>query len=248
MPFAALRSITSRTARRISIILVGVLFVLLFIYEAQQVARLATPRTPGAMWAWYATYAFIGALFFGVGALVWLYSYARQPLVSALLFWFCTLLMLAFGSLSGAALGDNVSVALGASTSALAVFCLFLLLLRFPRNLLPQRKGRRQLVILIQLATGALCLVSVSSSILSNAFAWNPPSWWYTLGGLYYGIVGLLIVLIIVLAVRISPSMRTLQQSRLFFAGTLLSFVPILVLTIIPQLLNMAAASTGHVA
>src|SRR5450755_1495010 len=164
MPFAALRSITSRTARMISIVLIGVLFVLLLVYEALQAARIATPRTSsGALWAWYATYAFIGALFFGVGALVWLYSYARQPLVSALLFWFCTLLMLAFGSLSGAALGDNASVALGASTSAFAVFCLFLLLLRFPRNLLPQRTGRRRVVILVQLATGVLCLISASS-------------------------------------------------------------------------------------
>jgi len=245
MPFAALRSITSRTARRISIILVGVLFVLLFVYEALQVARLAAPGTPGTMWAWYATYAFIGALFFGVGTLVWLYSYARQPFVSALLFWFCILLLLAFGSLSGAGLNDTFSIALGASTSALAIFCLFLLLLRFPRNLLPQRKGWRRVAMLIQLATGVLCLISVSSSILGNVFTWTLPSWWYALGGFYYGIVGLLSVLIIVLAVRTSPSVRTLQQSRLFFAGTLLSFVPILLLTIIPQLLNMEASIDG---
>lgn len=245
MSVAVLRSITSRTARTISIGLIGLLFVLLLVYEALHAGRLATPRAPDGMWAWYATYVFIGALFFGVGTLVWLYSYARQPTVATLLFWFCTLLMLAFGSLSGASLGDALSIALGASSSALAVLCLFLLLLRFPRNLLPQGRGGRRVLGLIQVATGVLSLVSVSSSILSNVFAWTPPIWWYALGGFYYCIAGLLIILSIALAVRTSPSVRTLQQSRLFFAGTLLAIVPIFLLTVIPQLLHLEASIDG---
>ncbi len=246
MPITALRSITSRTARTTSIVLIGLLFILLLVYEALHANQMAAPRAAGTLWVWYATYAFIGAFFFGVGSLVWLYSYARQRVVASLLFCFCTQLMLAFGSLSGAAQGDGNSTALGASTSALAVFCLFLLLLRFPRKLLPESKGVRTVVMqVIQVATGVLSLISASSSILSNVFQWTPPSWWYALGGFYYVIVGLMIVLIIVLAMRTSPSVRTLQQSRLFFAGTLLSFVPILSLTVLPQLLNLTAGIDG---
>lgn len=245
MPIAALRTITSRTARTASLALIGALYVLLLIYEALQADRLAPPRTHDAMWAWYATYALSGALFFGVGALVWLYGYARQRTVAALLFWFCNLVMLAFGSLSGATLGDNFSNALGASTSALAVLCLFLLLLRFPRNLLPQRTGRCRVMALVQVVTGLLSLISASSSILNDVFSWTPPRWWYLLGGFYYGIVGLLTVLIIVLAARTSPSIRALQQTRLFFAGTLLSFVPILLVTVIPTVLHLEASIDG---
>ena len=74
MPVATLRLITSRTARTASIVLIGLLFVLLLVYEAQHAGQLAAPHAAGVLWVWYATYAFIGALFFGVGALVWLYS------------------------------------------------------------------------------------------------------------------------------------------------------------------------------
>jgi hypothetical protein len=65
------------------------------------------------------------------------------------------------------------------------------------------------------------------------------PQWWRSLALSFYGIVGLLIISIIALAARRSPSVRTLQQTRLFFAGTLLSFVPILILTVLPALLHL---------
>jgi signal transduction histidine kinase len=236
MPF--LRSLTARTVRTVSIVLIGVLFVLQLVFEAQRVARIST-HAPGTLWAWYATYAFIAALFFGVGSLIWLYSYAQRRMVATLLFGFCVLVMCAFGTLSGDALGDTLSNAVGSSASALAVLCLFLLLLRFPRNLLPRRAGRRLALAMSQVAVSALCLLSASYSILHDFFTIPLPEWWRFLGVSYYGIVGLGIVVIIVLAARRSPSVRTLQQTRLFFVGTLLSFVPILILTVLPALLHL---------
>ncbi len=147
--------------------------------------------------------------------------------------------MVAFGTLSGDALGDTFSNALGSSASALAVLCLFLLLLRFPRNVLPLGEGKRRVMRLTQAAVSALCLFSASYSILHDFFAVPLPGWWRLLGISYYGIVGLGIVLIIALAARRSPSVRTLQQTRLFFVGTLLSFVPVLILTVLPELLHL---------
>jgi signal transduction histidine kinase len=90
-----------------------------------------------------------------------------------------------------------------------------------------------------QAAASALCLFSVSYSILHDLCTFPLPGWWRLLGISYYGIVGALIVLIIALAARRSTSVRTLQQTRLFFASTLLSLAPILLLTVLPELFQL---------
>src|SRR5260370_38675535 len=99
-----LRSLTSRTARTTSIVLIGLLFALQLVLEARQVARISS-LAPGALWAWYATYAFIGALFLGGGSLICLFSFARQQGVAPRLFWFCNLVRVAFGPFLARSLG-----------------------------------------------------------------------------------------------------------------------------------------------
>ncbi|HET8911432.1 MAG TPA: ATP-binding protein [Ktedonobacteraceae bacterium] len=245
MPATMLRLLPSRTVRGGGLALIGALFVLLLAYEAMQTQLLGTHRPPGTLWAWYATYALIGALFFGVGALIWLYSYARQRLVATLLFGFCSLLTIAFGTLSGASLGDIFSNALGESFTAISTFCLFLLLLRFPHKLRPHRAVFRQLLGLLQVAVGVLCLICVCLSLINTVYHLSLPSWLYFLGLFYYILTTLLIVAIIVVAALARENVRTIQQTRLFLAGTLLSFVPILFLTIIPTILHLSANIDG---
>src|SRR5690349_2415633 len=88
----AKRAVATRTNRMICIGLVGTAFVALLVREAQRDTLILPTHAPGAIWAWYAAYSFLGLLFFGVGALVWLYSYARRPVVATLLFCFCGLI------------------------------------------------------------------------------------------------------------------------------------------------------------
>jgi signal transduction histidine kinase len=241
--------ISARSKRMIGIYLACVLFVFVLVYEALHDARIPSAHATGAaVWAWYAGYSFIGLLFFGVGTLVWLYSYARQRVIATLLCCFCCLVTFAFAALCGAPTPDGFTEALGSGTSGLAVLCLFLLLLRFPRNLLelsPRFAGRRVFFLLVQAAVGCLCLLTVSYSLLTNLFAAQLPQWWYSLGISYYGVTTLGVMLLIALAARTTTSVRQLQQTRLFFVGTLLAVVPILILTVVPALLHLSIHIDG---
>jgi signal transduction histidine kinase len=235
--------ITARSKRMIGIYLAGTLFVLVLVYEALHDARITATHTTGAaVWAWYAGYSFIGLLFFIVGTLVWLYSYARQRVIAMLLFCFCCLVTFAFAALCGAPAPDSFTEALGSGASGLAVLCLFLLLLRFPRNLIALSSrftGLRTFFLLIQVAESCLCLLTVTYSLLANLVTAHLPQWWYSLGVSYYGATTLGIMLLIALAARTTTSVRQLQQTRLFFVGNLLAVVPILILTVLPALLHL---------
>jgi signal transduction histidine kinase len=235
--------ITARARRMLGIYLAGGLFVCVLVYEALHDAMIPSAHSTGAaIWAWYAGYSFIGLLFFGVGVLVWLCSYARQHVIATLLFCFCCCCTFAFAALCGAPAPDGLTEALGSGASGLAVLCLFLLLLRFPHNLLalsPRFAGRRTLFLLVQAVVSCLCLLTVLYSLLTDLFAARLAEWWYHLGISYYGVMTLVLMLLIALAARTTTSVRQIQQTRLFFVGTLLAVVPILILTVLPELLHI---------
>ena len=234
----------SRRWRIVSILSIASLLVVQLGSEAWDALALLPTPAGGAFWIFYTAYAIIALLFLGVGSLVWLYGFRRQPMVSALLFVFCSMMMLAFGSLSAPAVGNTLLIKVGSSCTALAVLFLLLLLLSFPVDIFAQvkaQRGRYRILLTALVGLLILCLLTVVRDVL-NA---TDIGWLTFLVQLYYGLMGAACIGTVIYATRHASSMRTQQQTRLFFAGTLLSFVPILVLTVIPALLNLHSAVDG---
>jgi len=234
----------SRRWRILSILGIASLLVVQLSSEVWDALTLLPALAGGAFWIFYTAYAIIAFLFLGVGSLVWLYGFRRQPTVSALLFVFCSVMMLAFGSLSAPAVGNALLINVGSSCTALAVLCLLLLLLRFPVDTYAQvkaQRGRYRILLTSLVGILTLCLFAVARDVLNVA----DPGWLNFLSELYYGLTGAACIGAVIYATRHASSMRTQQQTRLFFVGTLLSFMPILVLTIIPSLLNLHSAVDG---
>jgi signal transduction histidine kinase len=243
-----LRWNASRKWRILSIGGVAALIALQLLSTALR-ALVAPPQSgTGSFWLFYIAYALVAALFFGVGSLVWIYGYRQQRVVSTLLFAFCGLMTVTFGTLSAPAVGDRLQVAVGSACSALAVLFLLLFLLRFPFDTLADSRSHpvRHLALLIGIGVLAvLCLFSVTSSVCFNYLGVSVPAWWNLLGLLYYGFAGVACVVAVIYATRHATSGRRQQQARLFIAGTLLSFVPTLALTVIPTTLHLHTSVDG---
>jgi signal transduction histidine kinase len=226
--------------------------VALLIVELGSEARGAVTMNPSAagvsFWVFHTAYALIAFLFLGVGSLVWLYGYRRQPEVSALLFVFCADMMVAFGTLSAPAVKNTFLTAVGSSCTALAVLFLLLLLLRFPVDLLARLNaahGRSRWLRPSLAGLFLLCLLAVVRNVCFNYLNVAVPVWLTVLVQLYYALTSGVCVGTVIYSTRHAPSIRAQQQTRLFLAGTLLSVVPILVLTVIPALLHLRSAVDG---
>jgi len=229
-------------------LVIAFLLVCQQIGEALRVASLPLAQQNNLFWLLYFSYAFVDLLFFGIGSLVWLYGYRRQPVVASLLMAFCSLIAVVFGALSGSAVGDGVFNAIGSSSSALGVLCLLFLLVRFPYDFLAQpRPGRFRFLHMTLFVILVLCAILVTRSICVHALHIAVPAWVDLLGLLYYLLATVALVGIVIYASRHATTIRAQQQTRLFFAGVLLSCVPILVLTVVPTLLHLRAVVDGTV-
>ena len=237
----------SRRWRILSILSIAACLVLQLGTEARSVLT-SHATNGGVFWTISTAYALVAVLFLCVGSLIWLYGYRSQHNVSTLLFVFCSLMTITFGSLPAAVVWNGLLVAIGSSCSALAVLCLLFLLLRFPFDTYTHIRAhkRRFRTLLASLAALILlCLFSATHSICFYFLDITLPGWWNILGLLYYVLAGAACIGAVVYSTRSASSVRTQQQTRLFFAGTLLSFVPILVLTVIPILLHVRSAVDG---
>ena len=244
--------------RRLLIILLAIItyFLLLIVdalrYFPQFVSSNSSHWLP---WMRFGFSAFVALLFLAVGTLVWLY--ARDRRVASLLFSFSFSMMVAFVVQTGANLGDSLLSVVGGISSILSLLQLFVLLLLFPKNYLSlplqsnlQEDGgnslsahfqdyysfavRRYLVILAFLAiigmVRTIFYFVLPLQILNvlNIFVYT-----YVM----LALVGILITIIV--SYRQSSSLRERQQLRIFTSGVILTVVPLLLLTVLPQALRL---------
>ncbi len=192
--------------------------------------------------------ALISLMFLAVGSLVWLF--ARDRRVALLLFCWSIATMITFVVETGALHDDVVSSIFGGvgSSFSLAFFAVFLLL--FPRDYLSRilsKKNRHpqpmryRLVRAYLVTMGLLIVPAILGSIfhylglLSFDFLHDYLINFYAL----FVLAGIIVTIII--AYRGFPTLRERQQIRLFMAGVVLAFVPLSLLTLLPQLLPLPA-------
>lgn len=190
----------------------------------------------------------ISLMFLAVGSLVWLF--ARDRRVALLLFCCSFTMMMTFAVETGSVQNEVVSSILSGVCGllTLAFFAIFLLL--FPRDYLSWLLLRKSLypqavkyrVVWVYLVTVALLFVPATLGIifhylrpLFSDFLYN-----YVLN--FYALFVLSgIIVTIVISYRGLPTLRERQQIRLFVGGVVLTFIPFLVLTLLPQLLGLPA-------
>jgi len=188
----------------------------------------------------------LAGLFLVIGSLVWLYAYKR--LVAFIFFGFSFTMMLVFEVETAAVIGDPLLQAIGVIISPFSIFTLFFLLLLFPRNQFssPAERGGREwhTVRLLRCFTVALLLYAVMASIDAVIIAipdQPQPSdrWYYFLNDGYFilGIVSIVVTMLV--TYRQTASQQSQQQVRILLLGVLLAFFPLLVLTVIPQFLQI---------
>ena len=237
---------TTRTQRMLGILIVGLVFLLLQTSTGLHISTVVGTSVSSTFWILYVSYALISLLFYCIGSLCWLYAYGKQHTVTTLLFTFTSLMMVAFGTLSVSSVEDGIFTAIGSVSTTFAVLVLFFLLLHFPYPVYgvligkPRTLLRASLILFTSLASFASL-----RTVCVYMFHFNVPDWWRLIGLFYYMLVGSAIVLLVIFSSRRSTTIREQQQSRFFFLGTLLSFVPILGLTVIPTLLHARLVVDG---
>ena len=247
--------------RRLLIILLAIMiyFLLLIVDALAYFPHFMSNSTPYWLpWMRFGFSAFVALMFLAVGALVWLY--ARSRLVALLLFCFSFTMMVTFAVETDAALNDTLPVlsTIGTVATVLALFMLSTLLLLFPKNLLLwrvqssvdtnnvadklQSGWQRYYILLLRPYLAVLTLLGVIA-VLHNAFYYFLSS--QISGGLQiddalYSIIALIGILItIIFSYRQSSSLRERQQQRIFVGGVILAVAPLLLLTVIPQALEL---------
>jgi len=208
-------------------------------------------------WTLFGFSAFVAAMFLAVGALVWLY--VRERRVALLLFLFSFTIMIAFAveTSAGSEGGPSSHVAPFSAVAdagvSLALFFFAVLLLVFPRDYLgvfpsvepsSRRLTRLQWLLRAYIALLLfLSIVSAAGTALQYIPTWQVPDWLGTVVISYYPIVLIGILLSIIVSYRKASSLRNRQQVRLFVIGVVLAFVPVLVLTVLPQALNFSGVN-----
>ncbi|HET9921724.1 MAG TPA: ATP-binding protein [Ktedonobacteraceae bacterium] len=234
------------------------LYVLLVVMDLSRTFISAKDITSLSTWVYFGCSCVTALLFLAIGNLVWLY--ARERVVAALLFCFSLAMMVTLAVETGASANDILLSVFGDVGSQLALFFLSVLLLYFPRNYLawsPAKIGsaggkstsplhdrqyyrvrvlRSYVIILFLLSIISIALSAIVN--ISPAFARLIPAWLTFIGGAYAVIAIVGIFLTIVVSYRQSVSQRERQQRRLLLVGIIVSFAPVLVLTLLPELLN----------
>jgi len=238
--------------RLLPVVVAGILLLLVLIADGSSVSWLGHRSIDFShlvtVTIWYALSLLIALSFFIVGTVIWLY--ARQRRVAALLFSFCCMMMLTFGTVIGANAGNTILNALGSSCSAVAVPLLTTLLLSFPDDTFARSSSRpwqRRLLQCYLVCSVLGSLFPVGYSLITYLLHVPLPAWSALLEFVYYGFSIVGIFLIVIFSSRRSDSMRAQQQFRLFLNGILLSFAPILVLTVMPTLLHFPFVVDGNV-
>ncbi len=205
--------------------------------------------------------AFVALLFLAVGALVWLY--ARERRVALLLLAFSFTMMMSFAIETGAALSNDPLLSLiGGMSSALAVLSFSVLLLLFPKNYLSlpyqrsselnnrSQSGRQYLYALLLRGYLAVLILLSTTVLLQDVFRYLQFSQASDLlnlfGNSFYVLAIIGILASIIVLYRRSSSLRERQQLRIFVSGVILAFVPLLLLTILPSIVNPSWGVPGQ--
>src|SRR5579872_6112172 len=200
----------------------------------------AHPASAWIVWSGFGFSSFVAFIFLIVGSFVWLF--ARNRPVAWLLFGFSITVMLTFATETASNLNNPLLEEISSASSSLAFTFFALLLLLFPRNLLTQSpaaaqgKARRYIwrfcsayiALLI-----VLCIVSLLSIFVVDGF-------WPALGNdVYHLLVMGGILLTIGISYSRTTTLRERQQQRIFAAGVIAAFAPLLLLTVFPSVLNL---------
>jgi len=224
----------TRRRRLTLIIMGGSMYLLLVILDVRaSFTTLLGPALPARM----GFSALVGLSFLTVGSLVWLYSSERR--VSSVLFGFCLCAACTFGVETSAKAGDAFFSEVGSTSSSIALALLAVLLLLFPHNVLASSaRHARVFRGLLGLVLG-LCAVSIGGTLLYFFSGVSNPLW---LNDLIYCYTLLSLVsstLAIGLSYRGASNLRGRQQVRLLLLGIIAAVVPFIVLTLLPQLLQV---------
>jgi hypothetical protein len=241
--------VPSGSGRFLAILLVTLIYLLLLSIDGWRFFPYETAHNTPLLLVWMSIgfSELVALLFLAVGALVWLY--ARSRLVAAVFFGFSLTMMTTFAVETGDIAGDPLLSAIGVISGALALLLLTTLLLLFPRNQFgsnnAQRRSHRQRNKIL-LLRGYLVVLTLLAAVVALQAIFNyvrfAPSAGilFAIGNVYYllALVGI-VTTIISSYCRISSS-RERQQQRLFVVGILLALAPLLLLTVLPLVLNVA--------
>ena len=237
-----------RAGRLLSVLLALVIYLLLLSTEALQFFPQGVTDFSSVLLFGFS--AFVALLFLAVGALVWLYARSRR--VALLLFCFSFTMMVTFAAETGAVLNNPLFTGITASSSALSLPLFAILLLLFPKNFLLRLQAsaesdgghRYNSALLLRwylaILTFLSIIVTLYSVLLYSHLQLLPlPDWLNTLDYSYYLFVLAGILITIIVSYRQSSSLRERQQRRIFVGGVILTFAPLLILTMLPLVLNL---------
>lgn len=242
-----------RAGRLLAVLLAIITYLLLLVVDAEryfpQVANVSPPLLP---WAQFGFSAFVALLFLAVGALVWLYARSRR--VALLLFGFSFTMMMTFAVETAAVAGDSLLSSIGGISSGLALLLFAALLLFFPKNYfsslqLSEESGDRHqsrrhhyYILLLRGYLTALVLLS-ATVVLQAVFSYlqllQLASFVASINHVFYLLALPGILVTIINSYRQSSSLRERQQLRIFVGGAILAFAPLLILTVLPDTLNL---------
>jgi signal transduction histidine kinase len=237
-------------ARRLPVVLGAVLiYVVLLIADGTHSHFISSSLY---LWLTFGFSAFVSLIFLSVGSFVWLY--ARDRNVAALLFASCCASMLPFVVETAAISGDPFFAMVSGTGSILAFILYSLLSLAFPINFLSlvfSADARRDRIIhTIRIRRPAfllgnylvvlLLLGSISLTFPITRFLTRTEHLWLSTICLIFVVFAIIgIVGTVTLSYNASVSVRQKQQLFLFVLSVPLAFVPFLMLTAVPQLLRL---------
>lgn len=243
--------VSQRGPRLIVVFLAIVFFALLIIINASHTFFHAPSNSTIESWLFFGLSTLTALSFLVVGTLVWLYG--RNRPVAILLFAFCCTMMTIFASETNSA-DDTFLLLLAGSGGVLSIPLLNALLLIFPTDFLSlknyaantrtppsQRTQLSPWVLILRLYIITLTTIDIFTAFIGIPFYFPTrhfPSWLDSLITFTQAIGLISIVIIIIISYRYSPSQRERQQMRLFVGGTIVTIIPFLVLTIVPEVIG----------
>lgn len=247
-----------RRGRFLGIIVALACYIFLLSFDASRSFPLALSNNSVPSWLTWLRFgfsAFVAFIFLAVGALVWLYARSRQ--VAMVLFGLSFAMMITFTVQTGAKLNDLLLSVIGLGSSGAALFLFSALLLVFPRNFLafptsgevvePQKvlfKRSKQHYIVLGLRGYLLILVVLcANSLFISTFYFSLSLPLLNLLSSIDNIYRLITLIGALVTVTISYfssySLRERQQRRLFVIGVILAVAPLLLLSVVPEVLQL---------
>jgi len=207
------------------------------------------------IWLRFGFSAFVAFIFLAVGALVWLYARSRQ--VATVLFGFSFAMMITFTVQTGAASNDLLLSFIGLGGSGASLFLFSALLLVFPRNFLAfptqgealetqgvlSKRSKQQYVVLglrgYLIVLVVLCFNSLFISTFYFSLSLPLLNLLSSVDNIYRLITLIGALVTILISYFSSYSLRERQQRRLFVIGVILAAAPLLLLSVVPEVLQL---------